>query len=281
MTVPQTGAASRRVEPWDSVGWSAATKAVRRLQARIVKATREGRWNKVRALQHLLTHSRSGKLLAVQRVTESDGKGTPGVDGEIWDTPAKKANATHSLRRRGYQPLPLRRVYPNGKLLIKPSKKNTRTFLQKVRELVRQNTGAPTAALIRQLNPVIRGWANYHRHIVAKRVFSRVDNVIFRLLWKWARRRHPRKGARWVKRRYFDRVGTRDWWFFADAQTRDGQTLRLRLVHATATPIRRHIKVRSEANPYDPADYEYFETRRRHGKPSLPDGSVPRPDKGR
>jgi RNA-directed DNA polymerase len=502
MTVPPTGAASRRVEPWDSVDWPAATKTVRRLQARIVKATREGRWNKVKALQRLLTHSRSGKLLAVKRVTESDGKGTPGVDGEIWDTPAKKADAAHLLRRRGYQPRPLRRVYipksdgrrrplgiptmrdrarqalyllaldpvaettgdkhsygfrtgrscadaveqcfkafkhrnpawvlegdikgcfdnidhdwllrhvptdgsvlrkwlksgylegslfhdtvsgtpqggvispvlanlvldgleerlrlrfprrgpgstrgkaaqvhlvryaddfivtgasqevlerevrplveaflaerglvlspektavthlsegfdflgqnirryPNGKLLIKPSKKNTRAFLRKVREIVRRNSAAPTDALIRQLNPVIRGWANYHRHIVAKRAFSRVDSVIFRLLWKWARRRHPRKGARWVKRRYFDRVGTRDWWFFADTQTRDGQTVRLRLVHAAATPIRRHIKVRSEANPYDPADYEYFETRRRHGKPSLPDGSVPRPERGR
>src|SRR5262249_1065409 len=104
------------------------------------------------------------------------------------------------------------RRYPNGKLLIKPSKKNTRAFLRKVREIVRRTSGAPTDALIRQLNPVIRGWANYHWHIVAKRAFSRVDNVVFRLLWKWARRRHPRKGARWVKRRYFDRVGTRDWW---------------------------------------------------------------------
>jgi RNA-directed DNA polymerase len=169
------------------------------------------------------------------------------------------------------------RRYPNGKLLIKPSKKNTRAFLRKVREIVRRNAGAPTDALIRQLNPVIRGWANYHRHVVAKRAFSRVDNVIFRLLWKWARRRHPRKGARWVKRRYFDRVGARDWWFFADKQTRDGRTIRLRLVHATATPIRRHVKVRCEANPYDPADYEYFETRSRRGQPPLPDGGAPRP----
>jgi RNA-directed DNA polymerase len=169
------------------------------------------------------------------------------------------------------------RRYPNGKLLIKPSKKNIRTFLRKVREIVRRNCGAPAAVLIGQLNPVIRGWANYHRHVVAKRIFSRVDHVIFRLIWRWARRRHPRKGARWVKRRYFDRVGARDWWFFADTQTRDGRTVRLRLVHATATPIRRHIKVRCEANPYDPADYEYFELRSRKGPPLLPDGGAPRP----
>jgi RNA-directed DNA polymerase len=168
------------------------------------------------------------------------------------------------------------RRYPNGKLLIKPSKKNTRALLEKVREIVRRNRGAPAAVLIRQLNPVIRGWANYHRHVVAKRTFSRVDHAIFCSLWAWARRRHPRKGARWVKRRYYDRVGTRDWWFSADDQTRDGQPVRLRLVHAAATPIRRHVKVRSAANPYDPADYEYFVSRRQKVKPSRPDGSAPR-----
>src|SRR3984957_6207245 len=111
MMVPKTGAASRRVEPWGSIDWPAATATVRRLQARIVKATRDGRGNKGKALQRLLTHSRSGKLLAVKRVTESDGKDTPGVDGEIWDTQVKKANAVRSLQSRGYQPRPLRRVY--------------------------------------------------------------------------------------------------------------------------------------------------------------------------
>jgi RNA-directed DNA polymerase len=135
--------------------------------------------------------------------------------------------------------------------------------------------------LIRQLNPVIRGWASYHRHVVAKRIFSRVDYFIFRLIWKWARQRHPRKGKRWVKQRYFDRVGQRDWWFFADSQTRNGRIVRLRLVHATATPIRRHIKVRCEANPYDPADYEYFERRGRKGRPLLPGGGKPRSIEGR
>jgi RNA-directed DNA polymerase len=111
MTVPKTGAASRPPPPWEAIDCHAAAKAARRLQARIVKATREGRWNKVKALQRLLTHSRGGKLLAVRRVTESEGRDTPGVDGEIWDTPAKKMGAAHSLRRRGYQPRPLRRVY--------------------------------------------------------------------------------------------------------------------------------------------------------------------------
>lgn len=98
--------------------WQKANQNVRRLQARIVKATQEGRWGKVKALQRLLTHSFSGKVLAVRRVTENQGKNTPGVDGEIWDTPMKKATAVHNLKQRGYKPLPLKRVYipkSNGK----------------------------------------------------------------------------------------------------------------------------------------------------------------------
>ena len=90
-----------------------------RLQARIVKAIQEGRWGKVKALQYLLTHSFSGKALAIRRVTENQGKGTPGVDREIWDTPEKKATALQALRQRGYNPQPLRRVYipkKNGKM---------------------------------------------------------------------------------------------------------------------------------------------------------------------
>jgi RNA-directed DNA polymerase len=98
--------------------WSKYERKVRRLQARIVKATREGRWNKVKALQRLLTHSFGGKALAVKRVTENQGKRTSGVDGVLWYTPAAKLKAIESLQHRGYEPLPLRRVYipkSNGK----------------------------------------------------------------------------------------------------------------------------------------------------------------------
>jgi RNA-directed DNA polymerase len=76
-----------------------------------VKAVQEGRWGKVRALQYLLTHSFSGKAMAVKRVTSNDGKRTPGVDGVIWDTPEKKACAILRLRQRGYRAQPLRRIY--------------------------------------------------------------------------------------------------------------------------------------------------------------------------
>ena len=112
------GAASRELGDWHAIDWHQAHQTVRRLQARIVKATQEGRWGKVKALQRLLTHSFSGKALAVKRVTENQGKQTAGVDRIRWDTPAKKATAIHMLRHHGYRPQPLRRVYiekQNGK----------------------------------------------------------------------------------------------------------------------------------------------------------------------
>ena len=110
-TVQVVGAVSREAVEWYAIDWQAVHRNVRRLQAPIVKAVKEGRWGKVRALQHLLTHSFSGKVLAVRRVTENQGKKTPGVDREIWDTPERKIQAVQKLKRRGYQPRPLRRVY--------------------------------------------------------------------------------------------------------------------------------------------------------------------------
>src|SRR5438067_7637595 len=114
----RTGALSHPTVAWHTINWYAVHRTVRRLQARIVKAVQAGRWGKVKALQHLLTHSFSGKALAVRRVTENSGKRTSGVDGVLWDTPPAKAKAVLALRGRGYQPSPLRRVYiekKNGK----------------------------------------------------------------------------------------------------------------------------------------------------------------------
>src|SRR5476651_1721022 len=97
--------------PWDQIDWSHCEREVRRLQARIVKATREGRHNKVKTLQWMLTHSFHGKALAVRRVTENQGKRTSGVDGIIWSTPKSRLEAVSSLKRRGYRSRPLRRIY--------------------------------------------------------------------------------------------------------------------------------------------------------------------------
>ena len=455
-------------------------RQVKRLQARIVKAVGDGRWNKVKALQWLLTHSFAGKVLAVKRVTENKGKNTPGVDRVVWSTPHAKSTAIQSLKRRGYQPQPLRRVYipkssdpsqkrplgiptmadraqqalyllalepvsecladphsygfrprrstadaieqcfialarrhapqwvmegdikscfdqighdwlianvptdktvlgkwlksgyieegqlfpteagtPQGgiisptvanmaldglqdlltaafpkkkrgakvnlvryaddfvitgtskellenevkplvetflairgltlsatktkithieegfdflgqnvrkyrsKLLIKPAKKNVAAFLTKIRAIVKGNKTSTQAALIHQLNPVIRGWANYHRHAVAKATFTAVDSEIWKVLWQWAVRRHPQKGKRWIKERYYRIVGARHW-VFADTKketSSDGKPKLVKLVQAMGVAIIRHCKIRSTANPFDPHWESYFAQR--------------------
>ena len=484
MTVtPVTGAVSHVTTDWHTIDWPQVHQNVRRLQARIVKATQQGRWGKVKALQHLLTHSFSAKALAVKRVTENHGKRTPGVDGETWNTPTKKATAVQALRRRGYRPQPVRRVYlkksngkrrplgipaiydraqqalhllaldpiaettadphsygfrserapadaieqcftvlcrrnsatwilegdiaacfdslahtwleahipmdkgilhawlkagfmekhvfyptdagvpqgaicspaianlaldglemrlreryPTGsrqanrakvnlirfaddfvitgssrellmqeiqplvsqflaergltlstekthithietgfdflgqhirkyrngrqcKLLITPSRKNMRAFLTKVRAIVKGNKQATAGQLIAQLNPVIRGWANYHRHVVSSAAFQRMDHAIFQMLWQWAKRRHPHKARDWIKRKYYQHCGMRDWVFYGEVRGREGQPQVVRLLHAGSVAIERHTQIQATANPYDPAWEPYFERR--------------------
>jgi RNA-directed DNA polymerase len=470
------GAVSSETMNWHAIEWDKVHRIVHRLQTRIVKATQEGRWGRVKALQHLLTRSFSGRALAVKRVTENRGKNTPGVDKEIWNTPAKKMKAVHELRRRGYRPRPLRRVYIpknngkmrplgiptmrdramqalyllaldpiaetladpnsygfrkkrcqadaiaqcfnilsrkdraewilegdikscfdrishkwllenipmekailrqwlkagymeqhilypteegtpqggiispvlanmaldglemclqehlpryqrgqrvkvnlvrfaddfiitgytrtflesvvkplverffrerglelsaektiithikdgfdflgqnirkyNGKLLIKPSFKSIQTLKRKIRNIVKVNMQTKAVNLIRLLNPIIRGWVQYHRHVVSKKVFSAIDHFIFKTLWQWARRRHRNKGTRWIKEKYFRSHKRRNWIFF-DKDSKDKER-EVWLYTAARTSIRRHIKIKGQANPYDPAWETYFEKR--------------------
>ena len=477
-------ASSDHASHWDRIDWGQCQRHVRRLQARIVKATREGRWGKVKTLQWLLTHSFAGRALAVKRVTDNQGKNTPGVDRVTWRTPAAKLKVIESLQRRGYRPQPLRRVYipkangkqrplgiptmkdramqalyllalepiaettgdPNsygfrperstadavrqgfnvlsrgcsaqwilegdikgcfdhishdwmlrhiltdrtvlqkwlkagyvenrmlfpteagtpqggiisptlanlvldgletlltqhfpreqwkdgkrwspkvnlvryaddfiitgdsrellekevrplveqflqerglalspdktrithieegfdflgqnlrkygGKPLVKPSKKNMHGFLEKVRGIIDANKSVSQEILIGLLDPVIRGWANYHRHIAAKETFHRVDHEIWRRLWQWARRRHPKKSRDWVKNRYFPNTAKRAWDFAfpTGERTTDDRPIWRRLVYASDTKIRRHVKIRQTANPFDPQWKAYFKER--------------------
>ena len=473
-------AASGLEMSWHKINWANCHSQVRRLQARIVKATQEGRWNKVKALQWLLTHSWSGKVIAIKRVTENQGKKTPGVDRETWSTPNAKLQAVLSLGRRGYQPLPLRRVFIpksngksrplgipamkdramqalhllalepvsetladnksygfrpersaadareqcftvlanakrpqwilegdikgcfdnishqwmlenvptdkvilqkwlqagyvykdklfpttagtpqggilsptlanvtldgmeaalrskfgktksmeakkhqvnfvryaddfiitgkskellenevkpwvenflkergltlsvektkvthieegfdflgwnfrkyDGKLLIKPSKKNVKAFLGKIREIVKGNKAAKQENLIGWLNPMIRGWANYHKGTVAKETFAKVRCEVWKVVWQWATRRHPTKGLHWIKERYFKPDGKREWIFTAKVKDKDGKPREIRLVQANDIKIERYIKIKGEANPFDPAQEAYFESR--------------------
>jgi RNA-directed DNA polymerase len=462
---------------WHSINWVEVHRQVRRLQARIVKATQEGRHNKVKALQWLLTHSFSGKESAVKRVTENQGKNTPGVDKSTWKTPVAKTKAIASMKRRGYSPLPLRRVlipkkngktrplgiptmkdramqalyllalepiaetladpnsygfrperstadageqcfivlakknaaewvleadikgcfdnishdwmishvptdksilqkwlkagyvfhnerfpteagtpqggiispalanmtldgleaillakFPkgrprstkmnmvryaddfiitgnskewleneikpavveflaergltlspektkithikdgfdflgwnvrkyNGKLLIKPSNANVKAHRDRIREVIKGNKTTKQANLIKMLNPILRGWANYHRHIVAKETFARVDHEVWSMLWQWAVRRHPNKGNKWIKEKYFKTRGARNWVFTATEERKDGKQRDVVLFKESDIPIQRHVKIKAGANPYDPNWAGYFESR--------------------
>ena len=149
----------------------------------------------------------------------------------------------------------------SGKLMIKPSKKNVKIFLENIREMVKENKQATQENLIRLLNPKIRGWANYHKSAVAKATFAKVDHEIWKALWQLAKRRHPHKTAPWIKERYFLASGNRDWIFAAKVKASDEKPKQVRLVLATDTKIRRHVKIRGEANPFDPKMESYFEGR--------------------
>jgi RNA-directed DNA polymerase len=477
-TIP-AGAVSHETMDWHAIHWPQVHRIVRRLQARIVKAVQAGRWGKVHALQHLLTHSFSGKALAVRRVTENPGKRTPGVDGDLWETPAKKAAAISRLRRRGYQARPLRRVwipkpsstklrplsiptmqdramqalyllalapiaettadrhsygfrperctadaleqcrivlsrhiaapwilegdiqacfdaishewllanipmdksilrqwlkagfmmkhawYPTetgtpqggtispvlcnltldglekrlkerfgrtktgksdqvnlvrwaddfvitgrtqalleqevkpllehflrergltlspektrithidkgfdflgqtirkygGTYLAQPAKKNVKAFLENVRGIIQSHKQATAGHLLVQLNPVIRGWAQYHRHSASKRTFDKVDSAIFTALWRWATRRHPQKTHGWIRRKYFRSLGDRHWVFHGDVVSSKGERKAYYLFKASKMPIKRYTKLKADANPYDPQWEVYFEHR--------------------
>jgi RNA-directed DNA polymerase len=156
----------------------------------------------------------------------------------------------------------------NGKLIIKPSKKNVATFLANVREVVKGNKSATAGQVVKMLNPKIKGWAMYHRHICAKQTFSQVDNAIFQTLWRWCVRRHPTKGKRWIASKYFTTVpgdsGGGHWVFFGELERENGERRPVALFKASRVRIRRHIKIRSDVNPYSPRWNEYLE--RRHSR---------------
>ncbi|WER45312.1 group II intron reverse transcriptase/maturase [Cupriavidus sp. WKF15] len=467
---------------WDAINWRQVERNVRAMQIRIAKATQEGDWRRVKALQRSLTRSFSAKASAVKRVTENQGKRTAGVDRELWDSPEVRWEAIGRLKRRGYRPLPLRRVFipkangkerplgiptmldramqalhllalepvsegtsdPNsygfrinrstadamsqlfvnlsrghsaqwileadikscfdhishdwlernvpmdrvilrkwlkagvvfqgqfqateagtpqggiisptlanvalnglerqlvasfekklgvaktrklkvnvvryaddfvitgttpeilqnevkpwveqflavrgltlstektriiniadgfdflgwnfrkysGTLLIKPSRKNVQTFYRKVKDVISANKTVKQSELIRLLNPMLRGWAQYHRAVVAKAAFNRLGHDMFRALWRWAKRRHPGKRADWVRKKYFSSVGQRSWVFGTTIVKDVDSEVWVELYSLASTPIQRHKKVRGDYNPFDPAQEVYGETLR-------------------
>lgn len=172
---------------------------------------------------------------------------------------SKKTKVTHIDEGFDFLGVNIRKY--KGQLIIKPSKANVKSFLKNVRCIIKSNPTAKTESLIYLLNPQIRGWANYFRYVCAKKSFYYVDSRIFYLLWQWIKRRHPTKSGRWRKKRYFRSLGNQNWIFSAKIQTVKGKERHLDLVRASSIPIKRHIKIKAQATPFDPCFTDYFKWR--------------------
>ncbi|MCP4286574.1 MAG: group II intron reverse transcriptase/maturase, partial [Gammaproteobacteria bacterium] len=144
-----------------------------------------------------------------------------------------------------------------GKIQITPSKASFQRVIEKVKLLTKRHRGATPKVLIEKLNPVLRGWANYHRHVICGETFGKLDSYVWGRLYRWCKRRHPDKTGRWIAERYFLNRGSHKW-RFTDPGT--GTSL---IKVAEEVKHKRHVKIRSAANPFDPEWDTYFEDRDR------------------
>lgn len=153
-----------------------------------------------------------------------------------------------------------------GKLLIKPSKKSTQALLTKVRNIIKTSKGSSALELIRKLNPIIRGWANYYRFVVAKQTFRYVDYHIFKAIWQWCKRRHNNKNHKWIKQKYFICQGDRKWVMTTKFKQPNGEWKTFKLFEAAYLPIKRHVKIKGKTNPYASEYIPYLEKRAKKRK---------------
>jgi len=149
----------------------------------------------------------------------------------------------------------------NGKLLIKPSKKKVRDFCKRIGKEIKALNGCEQEAVIKKLNPILRGFANYYKGGVSKETFNYISHRVWQYLWRWAKRRHPNKNTSWVRKRYFKTINGNKWTFACNISDRQGKEKDLILYPIAYTPIERHIKVKGDASPDDPSLKEYWEKR--------------------
>jgi RNA-directed DNA polymerase len=146
----------------------------------------------------------------------------------------------------------VRKFGRRAKTLVVPQKDKVLRHLRRIKDYLETHQQSPAGQVVKELNPVIRGWANYYRHVCSSKTFNKVRHRQWQMLWRWAKRRHPKKPSKWVKVRYFLDDG---YWTFRP----DG----VELVKPDKTPITRYKKVVGKSTPYDPAQRPYWAERRK------------------
>ena len=143
----------------------------------------------------------------------------------------------------------------NGKLLVKPSKQSIKKFTENISQAIHQGQNWSQASLINKLNPMIRGWTNYHKSSVSSKIFQKLDSIIWKLLWDWPKRRHPYKSKQWIANKYWKTSPTKRWNF----RTQENE-----LSPLSHTKIRRHIPLKLDMNPF--LNQDYFQQRKNQFK---------------
>lgn len=154
------------------------------------------------------------------------------------------------------------------KLHITPSKQGVLALIEKVETIIRKHVSAPIPVLIKELNAVLRAWANYHRHVVSSEAFSRIDTYVFEQLWRMLRRRHPGKSKKWLFTKYWTASGKKHI-FAVRVKTKKHPNKVYQVIRTCSIGIRRHIKVIAAANPYLPEFAKYFWQRRNRKESKL------------
>ena len=145
-------------------------------------------------------------------------------------------------------------------LHIIPSKEGVLALIRKVGTIIRKHMNAPIYLMIRKLNDTLRGWANYHRHVVSSDAFQRVDNYVYDELWRMVHKKHPHKSRKWLSKKYWTISGKKG--IFAVSTKLKNKVKIYQIIRVCSIGIRRHRKIKADANPYLPEYGKYFWTRR-------------------
>lgn len=159
-----------------------------------------------------------------------------------------------------------------GKCLIKPQRSKVLSFLADIRKWLKKSRACTAEDVIRYLNPILNGWAQYYRCVVSSKTFGYVQHQIWDYLWKWCKRRHPKKNMGWIKAKYFRTIDGKEWTFFAQDTTGRDKNAIITLIDISRIPILRHVKVKGSASPFDPDLIQYWNARfeRQHRKLANP-----------